>query len=61
LSGALVARREKMNKEEFEKAIAEVAERLSLYLDQQVGPFIPGCYHPNHLYGCCSFSESGFA
>lgn len=25
-----------MNKEELEKAIAEVAERLSLYLDQQV-------------------------
>ena len=35
-SGALVARRENMNKEEFEKAIAEVAERLDLYLDQQV-------------------------
>ena len=35
-SGALVARREKMNKEEFEKAIAEVAERLDLYLDEQV-------------------------
>ncbi len=26
----------KMNKEEFEKAIAEVAEKLGLYLDQQV-------------------------
>ena len=25
-----------MNKEEFEKAIAEVAERLGLLLDQQV-------------------------
>ena len=25
-----------MNKEEFEKAIAKVAERLDLYLDQQV-------------------------
>ena len=25
-----------MNKEEFEKAIAEVAEKLDLYLDQQV-------------------------
>jgi len=25
-----------MNKEEFEKAIAEVAERLGLYLEQQV-------------------------
>jgi len=25
-----------MNKEEFEKAIAEVAERIGLYLDQQV-------------------------
>ena len=27
---------EKMNKEEFEKAIAEVAEKLELLLDQQV-------------------------
>ena len=36
MSGALVARREKMNKEEFEKALAKVAERLDLYLDQQV-------------------------
>jgi hypothetical protein len=36
LSGALVARREKMNKRELEKAIAEVAERLELYLDEQV-------------------------
>ena len=27
---------EKMNKREFEKAIAEVAERLELFLDQQV-------------------------
>ena len=50
-----------MNKEEFEKAIAEVAERLELYLDQQVGPFIPWRYHPNHLYRCCSLSEGGFA
>jgi hypothetical protein len=25
-----------MNREEFEKAIAEVAERLDLYLDQEV-------------------------
>ena len=25
-----------MNKEEFERAIAEVAERLELYLDQHV-------------------------
>lgn len=25
-----------MNKEEFEKALAEVAERLGLYLEQQV-------------------------
>jgi DNA topoisomerase VI subunit B len=25
-----------MNKEEFERAIAEVAERLELYLEQQV-------------------------
>ena len=25
-----------MNKEEFEKAIAQVAERLDLYLDEQV-------------------------
>jgi len=25
-----------MNKDEFEKAIAEVAERLGLYLDEQV-------------------------
>ena len=31
-----MARREKMNKEEFERAIAEVAERLDLYLDEQV-------------------------
>ena len=36
LSGALVARTEKMNEEEFEKAIAEVAERLELYLEQRV-------------------------
>jgi len=36
LTGALVARREKMNKEEFEKAIAEVAERLELYMEPQV-------------------------
>jgi hypothetical protein len=36
LSGALVARRQKLNKEECERAIAEVAERLELYLDQQV-------------------------
>jgi len=34
LSGALAARREKMNKEEFEKAIAEVAERLELFLSR---------------------------
>ena len=27
---------EKMNKEEFEKAVAEVAERLGLFLDQPV-------------------------
>jgi len=36
LSGALGARRENMNKEEFERAIAEVAERLGLFLDEQV-------------------------
>ena len=35
LSGAIVARRKKMNKEEFEKAITDVAERLELYLEQQ--------------------------
>jgi len=35
LNGALVAWRKNMNKEEFEKAIAEVAERLGLYLEQE--------------------------